>query len=83
MNRFWGYLSAVMVALLFGIWFSLDKILLGYLHPLALAALIYLLASAFLFLIRVSPLHHSLLEIVHRENKVQIHISRRNYLTLF
>ncbi|KAF5073649.1 DMT family transporter [Methanobacterium subterraneum] len=83
MNRFWGYLSAVMVALLFGIWFSLDKILLGYLHPLALAALIYLLASAFLFLIRVSPLHHSLLEIVHRESKVQIHISRRNYLTLF
>ncbi|AUB56778.1 transporter [Methanobacterium subterraneum] len=72
-----------MVALLFGIWFSLDKILLGYLHPLALAALIYLLASAFLFLIRVSPLHHSLLEIVHRESKVQIHISRRNYLTLF
>ncbi|WP_236950960.1 DMT family transporter [Methanobacterium subterraneum] len=83
LNRFWGYLSAVMVALLFGIWFSLDKILLGYLHPLALAALIYLLASAFLFLIRVSPLHHSLLEIVHRESKVQIHISRRNYLTLF
>lgn len=83
MNRFWGYLSAVMVALLFGIWFSLDKILLGYLHPLALAALIYLLASAFLFLIRVSPLHHSLLEIFHRESKVEIHISRRNYLTLF
>lgn len=83
MNRFWGYLSAIMVALLFGVWFSLDKILLGYLHPLALAALIYLLASAFLFLIRVSPLHYHILEIVHRESNVEIHISRRNYLTLF
>jgi len=72
-----------MVALLFGVWFSLDKILLGYLHPLALAALIYLLASAFLFLIRVSPLHYHILEIVHRESNVEIHISRRNYLTLF
>jgi len=83
LNRFWGYLSAIMVALLFGVWFSLDKILLGYLHPLALAALIYLLASAFLFLIRVSPLHYHILEIVHRESNVEIHISRRNYLTLF
>lgn len=83
MNRFWGYLSAIMVALLFGIWFSLDKILLGYLHPLALASLIYLLASVFLFLIRVSPMHRCLLEIVHRKSKVEIHISPRNYLTLF
>lgn len=83
MNRFWGYLSAIMVALLFGVWFSLDKMLLSYLHPLALAALIYLLASVFLFLIRVSPLHPHILRIVHRESNVEIHISRRNYLTLF
>jgi drug/metabolite transporter (DMT)-like permease len=55
MNRLWGYLSAVLVALLFGIWFTLDKTLLGYLHPLALAAMVYTLAGAFLFLIRVSP----------------------------
>lgn len=83
MNRFWGYLSAIMVAMLFGVWFSLDKMLLSYLHPLALAALIYLLASVFLFLIRVSPLHPHILRIVHRESNVEIHISRRNYLTLF
>lgn len=82
MNRFWGYLSAIIVALLFGVWFSLDKILLGYLHPLALAAMVYLLASALLFLIRISPLHHHILEIIHRESKVEIHISRKNYLTL-
>jgi drug/metabolite transporter, DME family len=72
-----------MVALLFGVWFSLDKILLGYLHPLALAAMVYLLASALLFLIRISPLHDHILEIIHGQSKVEIHISRRNYLTLF
>jgi drug/metabolite transporter (DMT)-like permease len=72
-----------MVALLFGVWFSLDKILLGYLHPLALAAMVYLLASALLFLIRISPIHDHILEIIHRQSKVEIHISRRNYLTLF
>jgi len=83
MNRLWGYISAIIVAIRFGIWFTLDKILLGYLHPLALAAMIYTMASAFLLLIRVSPLHHKILEILHRESKVEIHISRRNYLTLF
>lgn len=83
MNRFWGYLSAILVAILFGVWFTLDKTLLGYLHPLALAAMVYTLASAFLFLIRLSPIHHHILEILHRESKVEIHISRRNYITLF
>lgn len=83
MNRIGGYLSAIIVAMLFGVWFTLDKILLGYLHPLALAAMVYTMASAFLFLIRLSPLHPHILEIIHRESNVEIHISRRNYVTLF
>jgi drug/metabolite transporter (DMT)-like permease len=83
MDRFWGYLSAIMVAMLFGVWFTLDKILLNYLHPLALAAMVYSLASLFLLVIRLSPLHSHILEIVHRESKVEIHISRKNYFTLF
>ena len=83
MDRFWGYLSAIMVAMLFGVWFTLDKILLNYLHPFALAALVYTLASVFLFIIRLSPLHPHILEIIHRESKVEINISRRNYFTLF
>ncbi|MBM4240652.1 MAG: DMT family transporter [Euryarchaeota archaeon] len=82
MNRFWGYLSAIIVALLFGVWFTLDKILLGYLHPLALAAMVYSIASIFLLCLRISPLHDKILEILHRESKVEIHISRRNYVTL-
>jgi drug/metabolite transporter (DMT)-like permease len=70
------------VALLFGVWFTLDKILLGYLDPLVLAAAIYLLASCFLFLIRLSPLHGRVQDIVNAESKVEIHITRRNILTI-
>lgn len=83
MNRVWGYLSAIIVAMLFGVWFTLDKILLDYLHPLALAAMVYTLASVFLFIIRLSPLHPHILGIIHRESRVEINISRRNYFTLF
>ncbi|NYB51637.1 MAG: DMT family transporter [Methanobacteriaceae archaeon] len=82
MDRVWGYISAITVAMLFGVWFTLDKILLGYLHPLALAAMVYILGSAFLFLIRISPLHNRILKIIHQESKVDTHISRRNYITL-
>lgn len=83
MSRFWGYLSAIIVAILFGVWYSLDKILLGYLHPLVLAAMVYTLASMFLLLIRISPLNSPLLEVMHRQSKVETHITRKNYVTLF
>ena len=83
MSRFWGYLSAIMVAILFGVWYSLDKILLGYLHPLVLAAMVYTLASMLLLLIRISPLNSPLLEVMHRQSKVETHITGKNYVTLF
>ncbi len=83
MSRFWGYLSAIMVAILFGVWYSLDKILLGYLHPLVLAAMVYTLASMLLLLIRISPLNSPLLEVMHRQSKVETHITCKNYVTLF
>jgi len=83
MNRSWGYLSALTVALLFGIWFSLDKTLLGYLHPFALAALTYLIASTFLFIVNFSPLKKRVLNIINRKSQVEEFISRREYMILF
>jgi len=79
MNRSWGYLSALTVALLFGIWFSLDKTLLGYLHPFALAALTYLLASIFLFFINFSPLKNKVLHIINRGDELENFMSRKDY----
>lgn len=83
MNRAWGYISALTVALLFGVWFSLDKTLLGYLHPFALAALTYLIASAFLFIINFSPLRERILEFINRKSDVESYITRKEYVILF
>lgn len=83
MDRIWGYLGALTVALLFGVWFTLDKILLGYLHPFALAALTNLIASAFLFFIYLSPLYPKILKILHRDAPVENYIDKKEYGILF
>lgn len=83
MDRIWGYWAALSVALLFGMWFTLDKILLGSLHPFALAALTYLIASITLLTITASPLHSKVLRILHRSNDVEKFINRREYGILF
>lgn len=81
--KIWGYLSALMVAILFGVWFSLDKILLGYLHPFALAASIYLVGSIFLFFINFSPLKDKVLNFINKNSYVEDVISRKEYIILF
>lgn len=83
MDRIWGYLGALIVALLFGVWFTLDKILLTYLHPFALAAMTYLIASAFLFIISFSPLYPKVLKILHGNTQVENYITRKEYGILF
>jgi drug/metabolite transporter (DMT)-like permease len=83
MNRSWGYLSALTVALLFGIWFSLDKTLLGYLHPFALAALTYLIASVFLFFINFSPLKNRILDVINQDDQLENFMSRKDYGLIF
>ena len=83
MNRAWGYSSALTVALLFGVWFSLDKTLLGYLHPFVLASLTYLIASAFLFIINFSPLKEKILHFINRTSEVEDYITRKEYFILF
>jgi drug/metabolite transporter (DMT)-like permease len=83
MHRYWGYSSALTVALIFGVWYSFDKILLQYLHPLALAGLTYVVAALFLFLIRFSPLQSRILTILNRESEVESFISRRDYALIF
>jgi len=81
--KIWGYSSALTVALLFGVWFSLDKILLGYLHPFALAAVIYLTGSAFLFFINFSPLKNRILNFINSNDNVEDFITRKEYFILF
>lgn len=83
MDRVWGYWAALSVALLFGFWFTLDKILLIHLQPFALAALTYILASITLFSISLSPLHPKVLRILHGSTLVEEYFTRRDYFVLF
>ena len=53
MAHHWGYMSALLAALLFGVGSVLSKILLNNLHPLVVAGLVYLVSGVFLVIIRV------------------------------
>ncbi|MCE7698710.1 MAG: EamA family transporter [Methanobacterium paludis] len=58
MNRYWGYLSVITATIFFGIWNTFSKILLQYLDPIALSAIVYTIAGVFLFLVRLSPFNN-------------------------
>lgn len=81
--KIWGYLSALTVAILFGVWFSLDKTLLNYLHPFVLASMTYLIAAIFLFTVNYSPLRDRILNFINRKSEVENYITRKEYFILF
>lgn len=81
--KIWGYLSALTVAILFGVWFSLDKTLLHYLHPFVLASMTYLIAAIFLFTVNYSPLRDRILNFINRKSEVENYITRKEYFILF
>lgn len=45
----WGYLSALLATVLFGLSAAFSKIMVKYVHPIVLGALVYIIAGAFLF----------------------------------
>lgn len=53
MSHHWGYISALLAAILFGTGNVISKILLNDLHPLLVAGLIYLVSGVFLVAIRI------------------------------
>jgi drug/metabolite transporter (DMT)-like permease len=56
MTHHWGYVSAVVSAVLFGINSTLNKITLQNVHPTVVAGMIYFIGGVFLFGIHASPL---------------------------
>ncbi|WP_293253337.1 EamA family transporter [Palaeococcus sp. (in: euryarchaeotes)] len=56
MTHHYGYVSAVLAALLFGISSTLNKIALRNVHPMIVAGSIYLTAGIVLMLLRFTPL---------------------------
>ncbi len=61
MSHHWGYVSAVVSALLFGISSTLNKIALADVHPMVVAGLIYFTGGLFLFAVHLTPLSKKIL----------------------
>lgn len=56
MSHHWGYVAAVVSAILFGVSSTLNKIALENVNPTVIAGMIYLVAGIFLFAVHLSPL---------------------------
>ncbi len=82
MDRYWGYVAVITATVFFGVWNTFSKILLEDIDPLSLAALVCLVAGIFLFLIHFSPLNDKITGILNKDTKVEIDISKENYLVL-
>ncbi|HMK53304.1 MAG TPA: DMT family transporter [Methanobacteriaceae archaeon] len=83
MNRLWGYISVIMAMVLFGLSNTFNKILLGNLEPIDLAALSYCIAAVFLFAVRYSPLKNRLLTLINTGHDVENFMTRKDYVILF
>ncbi|WP_048055051.1 DMT family transporter [Thermococcus onnurineus] len=82
MTHHYGYVSALLAALLFGISSTLNKISLRDVHPMIVAGSIYLTAGIVLMLLRFTPLKDKILERLEFKVKTQEHFSRRDLLLL-
>ncbi len=79
MQRFWGYLSVIIATMLFGLWNTFSKILLGYLNPLTLSALVYSIAGVFLFIVYFSPLNKKIILKLDQNLESESFITRKEY----
>ncbi|ADP77018.1 protein of unknown function DUF6 transmembrane [Methanothermus fervidus DSM 2088] len=78
----WGYLSALLATVLFGLSAAFSKIMVKYVHPIVLGALVYIIAGAFLFSIKFSPIGEPLLKLLNKSMYTEDYISRRDYIIL-
>jgi len=82
MTHHYGYVGAVLAALLFGISSTLNKIALRNVHPMIVAGSIYLTAGIVLMFLRFTPLKDKILKKLEFKVKTQEFFSRRDFLIL-
>jgi drug/metabolite transporter (DMT)-like permease len=82
MTHHWGYVGAIISAVLFGVSSTLNKIALEEVHPLVVAGMIYFVGGLFLFGVHLSPLQKKLLSLFETPTEVEKTMSTRDYRTL-
>jgi len=75
----WGYVGALVSAVLFGVSSTLNKIALETVNPLIVAGLIYFVGGVLLFTIHLSPLHKKILSLFETPTETETKISKKDY----
>lgn len=79
MTHHWGYVGALVSAVLFGVSSTLNKIALETVNPLIVAGLIYFVGGVLLFTIHLSPLHQKILSLFETPTETETKISKKDY----
>jgi drug/metabolite transporter (DMT)-like permease len=80
-SHHWGYVAAVVSAILFGVSATLNKIALENVNPTVIAGLIYFVAGVFLFAIQATPLRQRILTKLGTA-ETEEKITKKDYKTL-
>jgi drug/metabolite transporter (DMT)-like permease len=80
-SHHWGYVSAVISAILFGVSSTLNKLALEDVNPTVVAGLIYFVAGVFLFVFHLTPLCSKLLARLDT-SETERTITNKDYRTL-
>lgn len=79
MTHHWGYVGAIMSAILFGASSTLNKITLETVNPLIVAGMIYFVGGIFLFIVHLSPLYRKVLALFETPTETETSISKKDY----
>ncbi|MCW3986620.1 MAG: DMT family transporter [Candidatus Bathyarchaeota archaeon] len=82
MTHHWGYVGAIVSAILFGASSTLNKITLEAVNPLIVAGMIYFVGGIFLFIVHLSPLHRKVLALFETPTETETSISKKDYRIL-
>jgi len=78
MTHHWGYVGAITAALLFGLSSAFNKLVLGFVHPMLVAGLIYATAGFVLLIVRVSPLNQRILALLETPTQTETGITKKD-----
>jgi drug/metabolite transporter (DMT)-like permease len=81
MSHHWGYVAAVVSAILFGVSSTLNKITLENVNPTVIAGMIYLVAGVFLLAVHISPLCNKILTKLD-SSETETKITKKDFKTL-
>jgi drug/metabolite transporter (DMT)-like permease len=82
LTHHWGYVGAVVSAVLFGMWATLSKLVLVDVHPSVVAGFVYFFAGVFLGLVRFSPLRGLVMRLLKTPTVTEAKIRRKDLLVL-